>query len=177
MRKFAMASTALALALATTVAAQPYGPGMMGGAGPGGWGGGYGPGMMGGGWGGGYGPGMMGGWGGMGPGMMMWGGGGADGLADLDLSKEQRDRIAEIRNDVRRQHAAAMRGMQQQEWHMADAWRDDGSFDEQAARKAFDAMTAQRQAMFDLMLDARKRIDAVLTPAQREQLRRRGGSR
>jgi Spy/CpxP family protein refolding chaperone len=160
------------LALATTVAAQPYGPGMMGGAGPGGWDGGYGPGMMGG-WGGGYGPGMMGG--GMGPGMMWGPGGGA--LADLDLSKEQRDKIAEIQGEVRRQHWAMMRGMQQQEWHMADAWRDDGSFDEQAARKAFDAMTAQRKAMFELMLDARRRIDAVLTPAQREQLKRRGGGR
>jgi len=112
------------LALATAVAAQPYGSGMMGGAGPGGWGGGYGPGMMGG-WGGGYGPGMMGG--GMGPGMMWGPGGGA--LADLDLSKEQRDKIAEIQGEVRRQHWAMMRGMQQQEWHMADAWRDDGSFD------------------------------------------------
>lgn len=168
-------STALAaLALATTVAAQPYGAGMMGGGpGMGGWGGGgYGPGMMGG-WGGG--PGTMGGWGGMGPGMM-WGWGGGGGLADLDLSKEQRDKIAEIQNDVRRQHWALMRSMQQQDWNMADAWRD-GSFDEQAARKAFDAMTAQRKAMFDLMLDAHKRIDALLTPAQREQLRRRWGGR
>jgi Spy/CpxP family protein refolding chaperone len=31
--------------------------------------------------------------------------------------------------------------------------------------------------MFELMLDARRRIDAVLTPAQREQLKRRGGGR
>lgn len=150
-----------ALLLAATVAAQPYGPGMMGGGGPGGWGGG------------GYGPGMMGG--GMGPGMM--GGPGVGALADLDLSKEQREKIAEIQSEVRRQQSALMRGMQQQEWHMADAWRDDGSFDEQAARKAFDAMTAQRKAMFDLMLDAHKRIDALLTPAQREQLRRRWGGR
>lgn len=160
-----------ALALATTVAAQPYGPGMMGGAGPGAGGYGYGPGMMGG-WGD-MGPGMMGG-GGMGPGMMGGWGGGA--FADLDLSKEQRDKIADIQGDVRRQHWAMMRSMQQQDWHMADAWRD-GSFDEQAARKAFDAMTTQRKAMFDLMIDAQKRLDAVLTSAQREQLKRRWGGR
>lgn len=158
-----LAAVLSALVLATTVSAQPYGPGMVGGGGPGGWGGGYGPG-----------PGMMGG-SGMGPGMMWGAGGGA--LADLDLSKEQREKIGEIQSEVRRQQSALMRGMQQQEWHMADAWRDDGSFDEQAARKAFDAMTAQRKAMFDLMLDAHKRIDAVLTPAQREQLRRRWGGR
>jgi Spy/CpxP family protein refolding chaperone len=157
--------------LATTAAAQPYGPGMMGGGGPGPGGYGWGPGMMGGGgW---MGPGMMGG-GGMGPGMMGgWGGGG---LADLDLGKEQRDKIAEIQGEVRSRHWALMRDMQQQEWHMADAWRD-GGFDEQAARKAFDAMTAQRRAMFDLMVDAQKRIDAVLTPAQRDQLKRRWGAR
>jgi hypothetical protein len=59
---------------AVPVKAQPYGPGMMGGYGPGYgmMGGGYGPGwMMGGGYGPGYG--MMGG--GYGPGMMSWGGG------------------------------------------------------------------------------------------------------
>ncbi|HEX6017126.1 MAG TPA: Spy/CpxP family protein refolding chaperone [Burkholderiaceae bacterium] len=144
-------STALAaLALATTVGAQPAGQGMMGQGGPGP--GGYG-----------YGPGMMGGWGG-------------SAFADLDLSKEQRDKIAQIQGDVRRQHWAMMRSMQQQDWNLADAWHD-GSFDEQAARKAFDAMTTQRKAMFDLMIDAQKRIDAVLTPAQREQLKRRSGGR
>lgn len=167
-------STGLAaLALATTVAAQPYGPGMMGG-GPGAGAYGYGPGMMGGWGGGGYGPGMMGG--GMGPGMMWGPGWGGGAFADLDLSKEQRDKIADIQSDVRRQHWALMRNMQQQDWNMAEAWRE-GSFDEQAARKAFDAMTAQRKSMFDLMIDAQKRIDAVLTPAQREQLKRRSGGR
>lgn len=175
-------SAALAtLALATTVAAQPYGPGMMGGWGGGGWGpgmmgagpgaGGWGPGMMGGGWG--ACTGMMGGWGGMGPGMA-WGWGGA--FAGLDLSKEQRDKIAEIQDDVRRQQWTLMRSMQQQDWNLADAWRE-GSFDEQAARKAYDAIAAQRKAMFDLMIDAHKRIDAVLTPAQRGQLKQRWGGR
>jgi hypothetical protein len=76
MRRFLIASAALAGVLAaiafagTAVKAQPYYGGMMGGYGPGtmmgpGYGGGYGPGMMG--------PGMMGGYGGgygMGPGMM-----------------------------------------------------------------------------------------------------------
>lgn len=171
MRRLSMALAALALA--TTVGAQPAGQGMMGQGGPGGYG--YGPGMMGGWGGGGYGPGMMGGWGGgYGPGMM--GGWGGSPFADLDLSKEQRDKIAQIQSDVRRQHWAMMRSMQQQDWNMADAWHD-GSFDEQAARKAFDAMTTQRKAMFDLMIDAQKRIDAVLTPAQREQLKQRSGGR
>jgi hypothetical protein len=79
---FAAAAVAASLVVAGPVQAQPYGPGMMGGYGPGygmmggGYGGGYGPGygpgimggygpgwMMGGGYGPGWGPGMMGGYG------------------------------------------------------------------------------------------------------------------
>ena len=81
MRKFLFVATMAAAAAiaggAALVQAQPYGPGMMGGYGPGYgmMGGGYGPGfgMMGGG----YGPGMMGG--GYGPGWMMHGYGGGYG--------------------------------------------------------------------------------------------------
>lgn len=77
--RYGIFAAGLALIAAGSVHAQPYyGPGMMGGYGPGYgmMGGGYGPGyMMGGGYGPGYGmgPGMMGGYGpgyGMGPGMM-----------------------------------------------------------------------------------------------------------
>lgn len=92
--RYGLLVAGLALAASGAVQAQPYyGPGMMGGYGPGQgmMGGGYGPGpgMMGGygpgwglmgpGYGGGYGPGMMGGFGpcggAMGPGMMGYGGG------------------------------------------------------------------------------------------------------
>ena len=96
---FAAAALA-AVAFACPATAQPYGygPGMMGGYGPGG--GGYGPGMMGGpGWGGGgYGPGMMGGYGhgwmmqgyggGYGPGMM-YGYGVNNNQTDLKLTADQ----------------------------------------------------------------------------------------
>jgi hypothetical protein len=63
---FTAATVIAVFAFASPVKAQPYGPGMGGGYGPGYgmMGGGYGPGMMGG-----YGPGMMGG--GYGPGWMM----------------------------------------------------------------------------------------------------------
>jgi hypothetical protein len=89
MRKLICFASAVAIAagLSSAAIAQPYGPGMMGGYGPGYgmMGGGYGPGygMMGGyspGWHGGYGPGMMGGYGGgYGPGWMMQGYGGGYG--------------------------------------------------------------------------------------------------
>jgi Spy/CpxP family protein refolding chaperone len=47
-----------------------------------------------------------------------------------------------------------------------------GTLDEAAARKSFDVMTEARKAMFELQIDSRKKMDAVLTPQQREQLRR-----
>jgi hypothetical protein len=47
-----------------------------------------------------------------------------------------------------------------------------GSMDEAGARKSFQTMTKTRQAMFDLQLDTRKKIDGVLNKEQREQLAR-----
>ncbi len=137
------------------------GPGMMGGYGPGGYG--MGPGMMG--------PGMTGGYG-MGPGMMgpgMMGGYGA--YAGLNLSDEQRAKIAEIQQDVSRKQWELMGKMREQgfQMHRFDA---PGTADDSAARKAYQVMADARKAMFENSLDARKRIDAVLTKDQREQLQR-----
>lgn len=131
----------------------PYGP-MMGEGGPGG--------MMGG-WGGG----MMGGWSG---GMM--GFGGWEHLPDL--TSDQRGKIAAIRRELRTKQFALMDKMHDDMWNV-NMYRS-GKFDEPAARKAFDAMEKTRRQMFDNALDANKRIDALLTPQQRQQLERwRGG--
>lgn len=165
---------------AASALAQPYGmgPGMMGsgaGYGPGGWG----PGgcTMGPGWGGGGGP----GWGGyamgpgfgMGPGMM--GGFGRLDLHGLDLNDDQRAKLAEIHADVERKQWDLMRSMHELGWQSGAGNRGGGAFDPAQARKTFDAMTALRKQMFDNALDARQRIDAVLTPQQREQVRRAWG--
>lgn len=157
--KRGLIALASGLLLAVPALAQPYGmgPGMMGGSG------GYG-----------MGPGAMGGYGqngyGMGP-DMMWGGYGGDAFAGLDLSAEQRQQIAKIQDEVNRAHWQLMSSMHQQGYHMYGGFGP-GALDEAGARKAFDAMRATQQAMFELSLSARKRIDAVLTPAQREQLHR-----
>jgi Spy/CpxP family protein refolding chaperone len=163
--------------LLTTLSAgaQPYGmgPGMMG-NGQGGWG--MGPGMMGSGGGGcGMGPGMMGGSGdwGMGPGMMGGLGYGEWVLDRLDLSAEQRTKIVEIQKDLSSKQWDLMRRMHDQQWQLRR--NSPGALDEQAARAAFAAMTEAHRQMFDLSLDGRKRIDAVLTPQQREQLARPRG--
>lgn len=63
-----------------------------------------------------------------------------------------------------------MEKMHESDWLMGDAYRD-GKFDEQAARKAFDAMSEQRKLMFENSLEMCKRLDGVLTPKQREQFR------
>jgi Spy/CpxP family protein refolding chaperone len=164
------AAVAAAAILGGTAVGQGYGmgPGMMGG----GYGPGYGmgPGMMGGyGPGQGMGPGMMGGYGpgqGMGPGMM--GGGYGPGYAALNLTDEQRKKIDAIQEEVWGKQGELMGRMHAQSYRMHDF----GKADDAAARKAFDEMAAAHKQMFETRLEARKRIDAVLTPEQRKQLGR-----
>ena len=162
--RHAWIAAAAAMLFAGAAASQPYGmgPGMMGG---------YGPGMMGG-----YGPGpgMMGGYG-HGPGMM-WGGGHRGDYWGLELSAEQRRKIDEIQQETAKTRWQLMGTMHQQGWHM-QGLHGPGPVDEAEARKAFKAMSEAREQMFELMLGERKRIDAVLTNEQREQLRRRWGGR
>ena len=148
------------------------GPGMMG---PG-WGGGYGmgPGMMGPGYGPGYGygmgPGMMGSFGpdyGMGSGTMF----GYGTRSDLNLSAEQRSKIAKIQNDVRRKHWEIMGKMQDEQALMNEQYYSDQR-DDAALSKSYRRMSELRQQMFDLSLSAQKQIDAVLTKEQRDRLKR-----
>lgn len=131
------------------------GPGMMSG---GGYGPGYGmgPGMMG--------PGMMGGYGGWGPGY------------GVDLSAEQRQKLFDIQREVANKRWEVMGKLHAEGGPMDQAFSG-GQLDEQAARKAYDAMAAAHKQMFETMLDARKRMDAVFTPEQREQLQRNFGGR
>lgn len=124
---------------------------------------GRGHGMMGG-----YGMGMMGG--GYGMGMMGDCGPGNWGPNVADLTTEQQNKISAIQKELR-----------QKQWTLMEKMHEDarpgmpyqgGKFDEQAARKAFDARLKLHKQMFENALDAHKRMDAVLTPRQREQLQR-----
>jgi len=168
-----MIAAALTAALSTPVWAQPspmgpgcgMEPGMMGGHG-------MGPGMMGGY---GLGPGMMGSHG-MGPGMMGGYGMGAGtgwGFAALNLTESQRAKITEIRRESAAKHWALMGTVHEQRFRLNE-WEESGRFDDAAARKAYESMAEARKQMFETRLEARRRIDAVLTPEQREQLRRGG---
>jgi len=162
MRK-SLVAAAMAAGLLTCASALPQSYGM----GPG-YGGGYGTG-------GGYGMGrgMMGGaYGGMGPGMM--GGYGADGLANLDLTVDQRKKVEGIQRDLQRKQWKLMESMRELMWQQRDA-NLEGKFDEKSAREAYDAREKLHKQMFENSLDARKQIDAVLTAEQRQKLGRSDG--
>lgn len=182
-----------ATALGASALAHGYGPGwgmgpgMMGGYGPGtggGYGPGYGmgPGMMGGY--GGYGmgpgmmgPGMMGGYGGygMGPGMMWGYGPGYDAASGpaLNLSDEQRSKIAKVQEDTSRKQWALMTTMQQERGRLNELYYSDKR-DDAVLSKTYKKLSDLRQQMFDNSLAARKQVDEVLTKEQREQLRSGG---
>ena len=135
---------------------------------------GMGPGMMGPGYGPGYGygmgPGMMGSFGpdyGIGSGTMF----GYGTRSDLNLSAEQRSKIAKIQNDVRRKHWEIMGKMQDEQALMNEQYYSDQR-DDAALSKSYRKMSELRQQMFDLSLSAQKQIDAVLTKEQRDKLRR-----
>jgi Spy/CpxP family protein refolding chaperone len=162
---------------ASALADQPrggYGPGY-----------GMGPGMMGGGYGGGngygpgsgYGPGAGmgpgqpgGGYGpdyGMGSGMM----GGYGTGSGLDLTTEQRSKIASIQNDVRRKHWELMGKMQDEQAQMNEQYYSEKR-DDAALSASYRKMSDLRHQMFDLSLSAQKQIDAVLTQEQRQKQKR-----
>jgi Spy/CpxP family protein refolding chaperone len=129
-----------------------HGPGMMGSYG-------MGPGMMGAY---GAGPGMMGSYG-MGPGMT-----GYALRADLNLTKEQRGKIAKIESDTRRKHWEMMEKIYEEQSQMNDLNGSDQRNDA-AISKSYRRILDLRQQMFDISLTAQRQIDAVLTTEQREK--------
>ena len=152
MKRTLIIAAAVAALFSASAWAQ-MGPGMMGGHG-------MGPGMMG--------PGAMGqemmGPGMMGPGMMARYGT----FTGINLSDEQHAKIAEIQQEVTRKQSDLMGKMHEQR-NQLFAPEASGDSDA-AARKAYQAMSDAHNAMFELSLDARERIDALLTKEQREQL-------
>jgi Spy/CpxP family protein refolding chaperone len=165
-KTFGAAALIGATIMAASALADPpqgaYGPGYGYGMGSGMMGG-YGPGY-------GMGSGMMGGQGpdyGMGPGMM----GGYGTGSDLNLTAEQRSKIAKIQDDVRRKHWELMGKIQDGQSQMNEQYYSD-TRDDAALSKSYRNMSDLRHQMFDLSLSAQKQIDAVLTKEQREKQKR-----
>jgi Spy/CpxP family protein refolding chaperone len=156
------AGSALADSRGVNGSGYGMGPGMMGyGSGQN-----MGPGMMGSGSGYNMGPGMMdsGSGYGMGPGMMN----GYGSQSDLNLTSEQRGKIAKIQDGVRRKHWDLMGKMQDEQSQMNEQFSSDKR-DNAALSKSYQRMSDMRREMFDLSLNAQDQIDAVLTKEQREK--------
>lgn len=96
------------------------------------------------------------------------------GLESLGLSAEQRARIDEIRNAARQRGLEILRAAQAPGEASA---APPPPLEEPVDRGAYDAIAAAHRQVFELHLEARKRILEVLTPEQREHLGRlrRGG--
>jgi len=163
-------AASLFTAVATLSAAEPpsdwqggMGPGMMGGYGPGY---GMGPGMMGG-YGSGYGmgPGMMGGYG---PGMMGW-----DNYQDMNLSSEQKTKVAQIRKEMRAKQWPLMGEMMDARDKLQDLYDADKQ-DAAAIDKQYKVVDELRRQMVDNAVDAHNRINSLLTKEQKEKSRESG---
>ena len=144
------------------------GPGMMGGGyGPGMMGGGYGPGMMGG-----QGPGMM---GGQGLGMMMGGGYGPGMMGGYgpDFTPEQRKEANAIMDQTRKSHWSMMGAMMDEQAKLRDLYAAEKP-DRDAIGAIYKRIGEIRQSMYESMIDAHQKMDALLTDEQRAQMYRGG---
>ena len=164
-----IAALAIGAAVVYAQESAPYrwGPGMM--AGPGGPGSGWGPGYRGG-------FGMMGGPG-MGAGMMGYGMGfmSPRTLAALDLTEAQRKQVVAVQDEVRKKNWAAMGAMQDEMVKVRDAFWAGEKRDRAAILAANKRMFEIRQQMLENSLDAADRIEQVLTPQQRAQVKKQSG--
>ncbi|HSO06177.1 MAG TPA: Spy/CpxP family protein refolding chaperone [Pelomicrobium sp.] len=163
---------------AATVMADPpqgggygMGPGMMGGYGPGarsdaddrpqgGYGPGYGmgPGMMGGGMMGGYGMGL-----GMGMGYGM--------LSHFNLTQDQWNKIEQVQEETRKKNWDLMGKMQDESYELRKLLSAPQR-DRKAISAQYRKLSDLRQQRFEIAMDAREKIEGVLTKEQREQLQR-----
>jgi len=153
-----MLALGAALALASSIAgAQGYGPGYGQGYGPGYgmMGGGYGPGMMGG-YGGGYGRGFGGGF-----------------AAALNLSDEQQEKIFAIQEEHRRKNVDTMSKVRTETFKLRRMYNAE-SVDSKAFVEQQGKVDELRRNMLASRLETHKKIQSVLTPEQRKQVRQFG---
>jgi Spy/CpxP family protein refolding chaperone len=101
----------------------------------------------------------------------MMGGHHSHGYSGLKLSSEQRAKLDDIQSELQQKQREVMSRMHQQGFHMHDPLAL-ASVDEATARKSFDAMSAAMKEMFEASLQSGRRMSALLTDEQREQLRR-----
>jgi len=151
--------TLLAALLVTGVPAQADDPDMMANCPMGMMGGGMGRGMMG--------DGMM---GGKGMGMGMMGGMHGAPFQMLDLTPEQRTKINKIHDDLRRKNWEALGKIQDEEAKLRDLYAADKR-DPKAIGAVYGSIYAHKRQMIESSIDAHNRMEALLSDAQRAQLK------
>jgi len=117
---------------------------------------------------------MMGGYGGgpgYGPGRGGFGPGGP--LALQGLSDEQRDNIAAVQEENRRKNWGTMGQVQAEQFKLRQMYSAE-KIDSAGILKQQEKVDELRRQMLKSRLEARKEIEAVLTPEQRKQMRQMG---
>ena len=147
----------LAALLVTGAPAQADDPDMMANCPMGMMGGGMGRGMMG--------DGMMGGFG-----MGMMGGMQGAPFEMLDLTPEQRTKINKIHDELRRKNWDALGKVQDEEAKLRDLYAADKR-DPKAIGAVYGSIYALKRQMIEAGIDAHNRMEALLTDAQRAQLK------
>lgn len=116
------------------------------------------PGMM-------MGPGLM----GMDPGMLAYGHLGPIGM--LDLKDDQIKQISKIQDDLVKKHRDLMQKVWEQQDQLSTLYYAEKR-DETAIKKAYAKLNDLQKEMLDSRLDADKRIEALLSKEQKEQMQR-----
>lgn len=147
---------ALALTVMAAGATGALAQGPWSGPGPG-----YGPGS-------GYGPGMMGG--GYGPGYGRGGYGAGGGLAALNLSDEQREKVLSLQEENRRKNWDTMGQMRAEMFKLRGMYYAD-KIDPQVYADQQKKVDDLRRQMLASRIEARNQIEKILTPEQRKQFR------
>lgn len=141
-----------------------YGPGQWGYGPPAGYGPSYGPGQWSYGPPAGYGPGYGGGWG-FGPGY-----GGYGPIPALNLSDDQRAKIVAIQDDMRSKAWDTLGKLQQEQFKLRQLYFSD-KLDAAAISSQQKNVDELSRKVTEMRVDAQNRIDAVLTPEQRQTAR------
>jgi len=119
----------------------------------------------------GMGPGMMGGYGmmGMDPGVLGYGQLGPIGM--LDLKDDQIKQISKIQDDLVKRHRDLMQKVWEQQDQLGKLYYAEKR-DDTAIKKAYAKLNDLQKEMLDARLDADKRIEALLSKEQKEQMQR-----
>jgi Spy/CpxP family protein refolding chaperone len=105
---------------------------------------------------------------------MMGPGGGLGALAQLDLSDAQRAEVFKVQDELRRKNWDLLGKQQDEQAKLRDAYFASGKRDRTAIVAAYKRIGDLRVQRIENSLDAADKIEGLLTPQQRDQLKRFG---